>query len=439
MNRRLLVNLAVFGVVFLVLSAWAVTNVLHLDAIERPWTITAQFETSPGLRPGYEVTYFGVHAGLIGSVRLDGDHATVQLKIDRDIHLPVDVDAAVRRKSAVGEPYVDLLPHGGTDPGGPRLQPGAVIPVSRTTTPLSYGEVFTALDNLVRAVPPADLAGFLHSLAAGFEGRGPDIRASIVAADDLTSKLARDAPLLDQVASDLTTLTHTLTEHRDAIGASWDNLAALSQTLAAHRDDLAGLLDNGPTLLDDMHTLLQQAGPSIGCVFDSAAGLWSSIADPVKLQQFGQLVDLAGPAADIIQSTAYQGPDGLYLNGVFVFNPGLNPTTIYDPPHQLRAPPTVPPCTAPREDGAVGGTATAPSGPAPGGPAPTSPVTVPGRPGVAAGPASSTKRVGGHGLLDGLLPWLALLAALVALAALVRARRRRRGTPAPEAEQEAVP
>src|SRR5207245_10448955 len=138
------------------------------------------------------------------------------------------LNAAVRRKSAVGEPYINLTPTTGVDPGGARLKPGTLIPIERTSTPVNYSELFDALDSLVGAVPPGDLGRLVHALAAGFQGRAQDIRTIFTSADQLTSTLAANAPLLDSLATDITQLTHTITAHRDAIGKSFDNLAALS-------------------------------------------------------------------------------------------------------------------------------------------------------------------------------------------------------------------
>jgi phospholipid/cholesterol/gamma-HCH transport system substrate-binding protein len=427
--RRLWINAAAFLALFALLGVWAVRNVLHLDMVERPHRITAEFATSPGLRSGFEVTYFGVHAGSLGRVAITGDHVTVTLKIDRDLELPAKLDAAVRRKSAVGEPYVDLTPSAGVDRGGPRLRPGAVIPVSRTTTPLSYADVFTSVDDLVTAIPTGDLHQFLHSLAAGFEGRGGDLRAAIVGADKLTSDLVDNLPLLDQLAGDLTTLTHTITEHRDAIGSSWDSLAALSQTLSEHRADLAHLLDTAPRLTDQVDHLLTVSGPDIGCIVDSAASIWSSLDDPVKIGQFEQLLTLAGPAADIVHQIAYQGPDGLYLNGVLTFDVGIKPVRYYDPPLTLPPTPALRSCTAPRANGAGGPTIGASGGNAAAS-TPTSAVAAPPRtvpPSTV--PASSHQPFGGklH-----LLPWLLVAGALVAAAIIVRRRRMTDDQPQPE-------
>jgi phospholipid/cholesterol/gamma-HCH transport system substrate-binding protein len=422
-NRRLWINAAAFLTLFAVLSVWAVRNVLHLDVIDRPRTIAADFQTSPGLRPGYEVTYFGVHAGQLGRVAIVGDHVNAQLKIDRNLELPATLDAAVRRKSAVGEPYVDLTPSGGVDRGGPRLRAGTVIPIKRTTTPLAYAEVFHAVDNLVTAIPADDLQRFLHALAAGFEGRAGDIRSAITSADKLTGDLVANAPLLDALAGDLTTLTHTITEHRDALGAGFDNLALLSQTLAEHRADIDHLLDRGPTLTDQVNSLLASSGPDIGCIVDAAGSLFSSIDDPVKIDQFDTLLRLAGPAADIVHQIAYQGPDGLYLNGVLTFDVGIAPVDYYDPPHVLPATPALRSCAAPRAAGVVG----APGAASLGNPPPASPTarpaTTPGRVApTSTVPASSRQHIGnGFGMVD-LFRWLLAAAVLAAFTAAARRR-----------------
>jgi phospholipid/cholesterol/gamma-HCH transport system substrate-binding protein len=422
-SRRLWINAAAFLTLFAILSLWAVRNVLHLDAIDRPRGIVAEFDTSPGLRAGFEVTYFGVHAGSLGKVSIQGDHVVAHLKIDRDLELPAELDAAVRRKSAVGEPYVDLVPTGGTDPGGPRLQAGAVIPRQRTTTPLSYAEVFQAVDDLVTGLPADDLHTLLHSMAAGFQGRADDLRSALVGADRLTTDLVANAPLLDSLADDLTTLTHTITEHRDSLGAGWDHLATLTQTLADQTDHITHLLDRGPVLTDQVNALLASSGPDIGCIVDSAASVAESLDDPVKISQFERLLDLSGPAADIIKTIAYEGPDGLYLNGVFVFDVAHTADVrYYDPPLTMPKAPPLRTCQAARVVGPVGPGGTASTGDTHTAP-PTTKVAVPHRvlP-TSTVPASSRQHIPGSRDIVDLLPWLLGAAVLAGLAVVARRR-----------------
>ncbi|MCI0344816.1 MAG: MlaD family protein, partial [Chloroflexi bacterium] len=223
MSRRIVINLVFFAAIGVALAVWAVTNVISFDFVERPYRVTAEFATSPGLSPYFEVTYLGQKVGAIDSVDLDDGMVRVQLEIERSISLPAAVDAYVRRKSAVGEPYVDLVPSPDTDPAtGARLAGGDVIPLSRTFTPLAYSDLFLALDELVAAIPPDALRTLLHELAVGLEGRGESLRSIVEGADELTSSLAANVDLLDAFLSELTRLTHTFAGHRESVTGAVD-------------------------------------------------------------------------------------------------------------------------------------------------------------------------------------------------------------------------
>lgn len=232
-SRRVLVNLAVFALLFVVLASWAVTNVVSLDQIERPYSIAAEFESSPGLQPNVQATYLGVPVGSVETVDLEAGHVRVTIDIDRGVRLPEGLSAAVRRRSAVGEPYIALDPP--DDDGAPEIEPGSdyTIPIDRTTVPLSYGELFESVDQLVSAVPGDDLGVVLDELATALGGRGPEIRRVLASADDVTTTLAARSEMFDELATDLTTLTSTLAAHREGLGSSLDNLGALTESLAA--------------------------------------------------------------------------------------------------------------------------------------------------------------------------------------------------------------
>ncbi len=108
--RRIWVNLAAFLLLFAVLCNWAVRNVLSLDAIENSVPDhghVRELAWAAGQRRGD----LPRRVGRGRSTRLhlsEADGVVVELDIDRGTRLPVGLTAAVRRKSAVGEPYVAL-------------------------------------------------------------------------------------------------------------------------------------------------------------------------------------------------------------------------------------------------------------------------------------------------------------------------------------------
>ena len=142
MSRRVFINLIFFNVVFGVMILWAVNNIVTLDRIERPYTITGDFIQAAGVKANAEVTYLGVHYGRVSGVERRPGGVSVTMKIDRDKDIPAGSIARVFRKSAIGEPYIDFIPPETYEDGDDqRIEPGENIPKDRTTVPLEFSEL----------------------------------------------------------------------------------------------------------------------------------------------------------------------------------------------------------------------------------------------------------------------------------------------------------
>jgi phospholipid/cholesterol/gamma-HCH transport system substrate-binding protein len=364
--RRVWINLGVFFALFAWLCLWAVQNVITLDVVERPYTITAAFDSAPGLRENVEVTYLGVRVGTIQELSLEQREVVVSLGIDKDTDLPVGITAAIRRKSAVGEPYVALEPPEGYEGGGATIDhdAGYPIPIESTSVPLAYGDLFVALDDLVDAVPGEALGSVLDELATALDGRGPELRRLLESTDDLTTTLAERTEMFDQLATELTSLTHTIAQERDAVGRSFDNLAALTGTLADSRADLDRLLTEAPVLGRQVDALLQATIDDLGCTFGSIGELFARIGDPSRIAELLRVLDVAAEADAAFNAAVIEkgdaGADGPYLTGSF----GLvadDPPPIYEPRPELPAVPGLPRCGElnPAAAAAAGASATA--------------------------------------------------------------------------------
>ncbi|WP_067452769.1 MCE family protein [Actinomadura macra] len=272
MTRRVAINLAVFAALAVIMVSWAFGNVVRFDFIDRPYHVTVEFESSPGLHPNFEVDYLGLRVGKIDSVRLEQDKVVVRLDMDRGVKIPQGVTAAAARKSAVGEPVVELTPGPGRA-GAPPLEPGARIPVSQTKVPPKYGDLFGSVIDSLKAVDPADAKILTHELAEGWAGREGSLRQIVNGSDQLTTTFAENTELLDRLTHDLGRITHVLNQNRGALGAGVDDLAALTGALSQVRGQLADLRDEGPDLLATVNTMLAKTGPDVECAVD-ALGNW---------------------------------------------------------------------------------------------------------------------------------------------------------------------
>src|SRR4051812_605609 len=111
-KRRVYINLAVFGLAFFGMIFWAINQIVSVDAVDKPYELTAEFSNAVGVASNAEVTYLGVNAGLVSGVHRDPATKSVRLtmKMKHDSHIPEGSTANVFRKSAIGEPYVDFEP-----------------------------------------------------------------------------------------------------------------------------------------------------------------------------------------------------------------------------------------------------------------------------------------------------------------------------------------
>lgn len=308
MNKRILLNLAAFAVVSTVVIAWSFATLFEVDALDDPDFVTVEFESSPGLARGFEVAYLGHAVGSVHSAALRDGFSEVVLRIDKGKGLPAAVDAMARRKSAIGEPFVDLAPTPGTDPGsGPRLRDGDRIPLARTSSPISYGELFKSVDALLAAVDPDQVGTVVDELAAALDGRGDDIRRIITGARALTERTVANGDEIDQLITDLGDFAGLLADNRDELGRSIDAFDAVTQTLDDNAGSIEQLLDEGPSALSVVMRIVATTDAQLACTVDGLAVLGPVSADGVA-EALGATIADSGTAMAVTDGVI--GDDG---------------------------------------------------------------------------------------------------------------------------------
>ncbi|HEU5084909.1 MAG TPA: MCE family protein [Acidimicrobiales bacterium] len=340
--RRIYLNIAAFLVLTAATIAWSVINLLHLDVVERPYVVTVEFEQSPGLREGYEVTYLGHAVGRIRDVELVAGMSEVQLAIDRGTELPAAVVAAARRRSAIGEPYVDLSPVPGSDAdAGPRLADGDRISLERTTSPLQYGDLFRSLDTLVRRVDADALAVVTDELATALDGRGDDIRRIVDGTADLTATLSEGGDEIEALIDGVAEVTDVLATHRDALGSGIDSLAGLTDALEQARPSIEALAEEGPSTLALVNAVVDAADHAIVCTVDGTSVL-AAVLDAEAVRSLEGLFQRSAAFADVIRLV--QDPrDGIFR--LYISPSGGSPPTVeFVERRTFPAAPEVPAC-----------------------------------------------------------------------------------------------
>lgn len=348
MSRRTIINLIFFLFIFGLMCLWAVQNIVRIDAIEKPYTVTGTFPGTSGVLPNAEVAYLGVHYGIVTKVESVTGGVKMTLQIDRDKKdIPKDSTARIFRKSAIGEPYIDFAPPPNFDaknaPPSDFLRQGDTI--QHTQNPLEFSELLRSAARLLHGINTDKAASLVHELAAALSGRTDSLRQLTTANDELAATFAAKTDALDRLGTNNTRLTHVLADHANDFGQSLTNLSLLANSLKNANGNTAVLLDQGSQLMTQLATLVDSEKGNLDCVLHDLGDVIDMSSDPARVAGTGYLLENGGTAFGEVFSTRDEGPDGVWVRVNLLEDP-TNPSRQYTPPLDLPPVPEVPACSS---------------------------------------------------------------------------------------------
>ncbi|SEH72434.1 virulence factor Mce family protein [Mycolicibacterium rutilum] len=222
---------------------------------------------------------------VVGSVRkmtVDNWHADVEISVKPDVAVPGNAVATVGQTSLLGSMHLALNPPLGEKPDG-RLQPGATIPLSDSSTYPSTERTLSSLATVVNGGGLGQIGDIIHNFNTALSGREPQIR-------ELLTRLDNFVGVLDT--------------QRDNIIASIDQLNRVAGTFAGQREDINRALRDIPPALEVLikeRPRLTTALTKLGQFGDTAADLVNTAGDDL-VKDLENLGPVLGALADI-------GPD----------------------------------------------------------------------------------------------------------------------------------
>jgi phospholipid/cholesterol/gamma-HCH transport system substrate-binding protein len=347
MSRRTLINLVFFVGVFALMVFWAVNNIITVDRIERPYTITGDFAQAAGVKANAEVTYLGVHYGRVSNVEREPGGVSVTMKIDRQKDIPAGSIARIFRKSAIGEPYIDFKPPDDYEKGTTgRIEPGENVPQSRTTVPLEFSELLRSAGALISSIDPDAAGGLVHELALALDGRGDSLRTLTTSIDQITATFVQKTDQLDRLAENSTRVTKVLADHRLSLGRSISNLRAVAETLRAANGDTRVLLAVGPDFLGTTADLVADQKKNLDCLLTDLAPVLRSVGAPAQVANLSELLQKGPLAFGYVAAAVDQEADGPWVRINLVVPVGGQDPAVYVPKKSLPVVPSVPACAS---------------------------------------------------------------------------------------------
>jgi phospholipid/cholesterol/gamma-HCH transport system substrate-binding protein len=234
-----------------------------------------------------------VIVGSVGNMRVQGWHADVEISVKRDVVVPANVVATVGQTSLLGSMHLELNTPIGQQGSG-RLQPGATIPLSRSSAYPSTEQTLSSLGAVVNGGGLGQIGEVIHNFSTALSGREGAVR-------DLLTRLD--------------TFVGTLNEQRDNIVDSIQALNRLAGTFAEQRDVLTQALRKIPPALD----VLIRERPRLTTALDKLR-VFSNTATRLVNDSQADLVQNLKNLEPTIRALADVGPElGTAVAAGFVF------------------------------------------------------------------------------------------------------------------------
>jgi phospholipid/cholesterol/gamma-HCH transport system substrate-binding protein len=215
-----------------------------------------------------------------------GDHASVDLTIDRSAHVPAAVSAHLTQTSLIGETIVSLQRAQGHPPT-PLLADGATI----TDTQVDPGveQLVQAGTNFIGALSANDLATTLHEGAQAFGDQGPALHQFIDNLNTVVAGYSQHSATLTQLINNVAQVSAQLAPSAQANAQALSNFATTTKELNDQSNRLEGLL----TRLSQVST---QSVSLIGSYFPQITNDLNGLLVTVNqvAQHQGDLSDILG-------------------------------------------------------------------------------------------------------------------------------------------------
>lgn len=340
LTRRILIQLAIFGVVALVGGSVMVFGYIQLPSmfgIGR-YRVTVELPRAAGLYASGNVTYRGTEVGRVQSVRLTKGGVAAVLSLKSGIDIPSDVEAQVHSQSAVGEQYVALLPRRDSPP----LKDGDVIPMDRVSVPPDLDTLLDSVNRGMESIPRENLKTAVDEAYTAVGGLGPDISRLVVGTSSLSIDARKNLGALLTLIDQSQPVLDSQTDSRDAVRAWAAHLADITQGLKANNPAVHGVLQRGGAAAGEVRQLFDRLNPTLPVLLANLISVGQvAVTYHPGLEQLLVLLPQAVATVQAIgvpNRNTKQGYKGVFLS----FNLRLNLpppcTTGFLPPQQRRVP-----------------------------------------------------------------------------------------------------
>ena len=224
-----------------------------------------------------------VIVGSVGDMTVRDWHADVDISVKPDVVVPANVVATVGQTSLLGSMHLALNTPLGEEPKG-RLQPGATIPLTATSTYPSTERTLSALSTVANGGGLGQFGDIIHNFNIALSGRQSEVRELLTRLDTFVGVLDEQRDNIIDLVRQLDRVAGTFAGQTDVIDRALKDIPPALDVLIRERPKLTTALeklgqfsDTATGLVndagDDLVKNLENLGPALGAIADIGPNL----------------------------------------------------------------------------------------------------------------------------------------------------------------------
>ena len=218
-------NRTAVGMVALALIAAMLAALVILTKVGPGYKrVSADFIQAAALLPKNPVTVAGIPVGTVTGMHLNGDHVTVDMRIQNNIDLGKDSRAVIMVTTILGSRYLALHPGGGG-------------PLANNTIDMNHTEV------------PYDLQQALQDVAINYGEVNTDQLANAV--EVLAKQVQGLPPMIPRAMDNLKRLSKVIADRRDQFGSMLKTMDMVTATLRRQQTSIGAMVNQGQQLFGE--------------------------------------------------------------------------------------------------------------------------------------------------------------------------------------------
>ena len=268
-SKKNIVYIALGAILLLIIGAggfWASTLIGTTK-------IKATFNSAVGIYNGSNVRILGVDVGKVTKVEPHGETVTVEMRVNRGVDLPKDVNAVQIIPSIVADRYVQLTP---AYSEGPKAGSNIELSTKQTKVPVEIDAIYANLQKLSKSLGPKGankpegasqrgaVTDFVDVFSKKLDGNGAKLGDAITNLSKAADTLSNGSNDLVSTIKNLNVFVGALRENDNQVRQFNTQMASFNTFLAGERDQLGAALESLSYALGDVATFISDNNQKVG-------------------------------------------------------------------------------------------------------------------------------------------------------------------------------